>query len=223
MIEHEAPPLLLTEAETSLIRGAGRRRSWRGGEVLFAEGDIPEGVVLIEAGVVKAASDARNGYTSLLAVRGPGELVGELACIDGRPRSATVIAMREVRGTAIAADRFLRLLAENGPLALSVTRVVSVRLRQANRLRALQGALPTTARVARVLLDLSLGHGTGDGRSQTDRVVLVSQAELAGAAGSSRESVVRALRLLQESRLITTSRGRIVVHDPEGLDRWSGR
>ncbi|MGW4839789.1 Crp/Fnr family transcriptional regulator [Streptomyces globisporus] len=222
MFEHEAQPLLLTEAETSLIRGAGRRRSWRGGETLFAEGDAPREVVYIEVGVVKATSDARNGYTSLLALRGPGELVGELACIDGRPRSATVTAMREIRGTAVAADRFLRLLAENGPLALSITRIVSVRLRQANRLRALQGALPTTARVARVLLDLWLGHGTGDGRSPTDRAVLVSQVELAGAAGTSRESVVRALRLLQENRLITTSRGRILVHDAEALGRWSG-
>lgn len=215
-------PMPFTEAERSLIRSVGRPRSWRGGVMLFLEGGAPDSVILIEDGLVKVTSDAQNGYTSLLAVRGPGELVGELACLDGRARSGTVTAMRVVRGTVVAADRFLSLLEQNGPLALTVARSITARLRQANRLRANQGALPAGTRVALVLLDLALRHGTEDRRLPEARAVLVSQVELAGAAGTSRESVVRTLRLLQESQVVTTARGRILVHDLEALGHWDG-
>lgn len=212
-----------TEAERSLIRSVGRPRTWHGGDVLFLEGDVPDSVILIEDGVVKVTSAAQNGYTSVLAVRGPGELVGELACLDGRVRSGTVTAMRGVRGTVVAADRFLGLLEQHGPLALSVIRSITARLRQANRLRANQGALPAGIRVARVLLDLAVRHGTEDRRYPGAHAVLVSQIELAGAAGTSRESAVRTLRLLQERKVVTTARGRILVHDLKALGDWDVR
>ncbi|MFF4697532.1 Crp/Fnr family transcriptional regulator [Streptomyces chattanoogensis] len=207
--------------EVRLIRDRGRTRIWKQGVVLFLEGDPPDSVVLIEEGLVKITADADNGYTSLLAIRGPGELIGEMACLDGRARSATVTAMQTVRGTAVTSDRFLALLEEHGSLALSVIRSITARLRDSDGLRADQGALPAGVRVARVLLDLALRHGSEAPGRPGGRALSVNQQELAGAAGTSRESVVRTLRRLQDHGLVTTSRGRTLVLDLRSLARWA--
>ncbi|WP_237404499.1 Crp/Fnr family transcriptional regulator [Actinacidiphila reveromycinica] len=207
--------------EEALLRGAGRPKEWPAGAVVLVEGGPPEGVVLIHEGLVKTTADTPGGYTSLLAVRGPGELVGELSCLDRRPRSATVMAVRPVRGTVIAADRFLRLLEQHDALALSLVRSITGRLRASDRLRADQGALPAQARVARVLLDLALHHGAGVPRAPGARVVALSQSEVASASGTSRESVVRALRQLQRDGVVSTARGRITVHDLRALAHWT--
>jgi CRP/FNR family transcriptional regulator, cyclic AMP receptor protein len=209
-----------TPDEEGVLRGAGRPKDWPAGAVIFFEGDPPDSVVLIHEGLVKTTADARSGYTSLLALRGPGELVGELACLDRRPRSATVTTMRPVHGTVITADRFIGLLEQNGALALSLVRSIIGRLRDSDRLRADQGALPTSTRVARVLLDLALHHGTEVRDAPDARTVTVSQADLASASGTSRESAVRALRQLQHDAIVSTSRGRITVHDVRALCRW---
>lgn len=203
------------------MRSAGRPRKWPPGAVVFSEGAPPDSVVLIHEGLVKTTAEARNGYTSLLAVRGPGELVGELACLDRRPRSATVTTMRPVHGTVIVADRFIALLEQNGALALSLVRSITRRLRDSDRLRSDQGALPASVRVARVLLDLALDYGAEvSGGAVGARMVAVSQADLASAAGTSRESAVRVLRQLQREAVVSTSRGRITVHDVQTLCHW---
>ncbi|TJZ41977.1 Crp/Fnr family transcriptional regulator [Streptomyces piniterrae] len=204
-----------------MIRAAGRTRTWQQGVVLFLEGDPPDSVALIEEGLVKITADSDNGYTSLLAIRGPGELIGEMACLDGRTRSATVTAMQTVRGTVVTSERFLALLEEHGPLALSVIRSITARLRDSDGLRADQGALPAGVRVARVLLGLALRHGTAPPGQPGSRALSVNQQELAGAAGTSRESVVRTLRRLQDHGLVTTSRGRTLVLDLRTLARWA--
>ncbi|MEW2194057.1 Crp/Fnr family transcriptional regulator [Streptomyces microflavus] len=209
-----------TAQEEVLLRGVGTSRDWLSGEVIFLEGGTPDSVVLIREGLVKATSHARSGYISLLAVRGPGQLVGELACLDRMPRSATVTTLQSVKGTVITADRFTELLRQNGALALSLIRSITSRLRDADRLRADQGALPANDRVARVLLDLALRHGTANRHAPYARTLAVSQADLASASGTSRESAVRALRLLQGGDVVSTSRGRITVHDVRNLSRW---
>lgn len=208
-----------TVGEKELLRGAGRPKSWRPGAVIFFQGDSPDGVVLVHEGLVKTTVEARSGYTSLLAVRGPGELVGELSCLDRRPRSATVTAMRPVRGTFITADRFIGLLEQHDALALALARSVTGRLRDADRMRADQGALPALTRVARVLLELALLHGAEVRDAPFARVVAVSQSDVASASGTSRESVVRAMRQFQREALVSTSRGRITVHDVRALSR----
>lgn len=207
--------------EVQLIRNVGRVRLWKQGVVLFLKGDPPDSVVLIEEGLVKITADADNGYTSLLAIRGPGELIGEMACLDGHARSATVTAMHTVRGVAVTSERFLTLLEERGSLALSVIRSITARLRASDGLRADQGALPAGTRVARVLLGLALRHGTEPPGRPGSRALSVNQQELAGAAGTSRESVVRTLRQLQDQGLVATARGRTLVLDLRNLARWA--
>jgi CRP/FNR family cyclic AMP-dependent transcriptional regulator len=129
-------------AQLELLRSSGRVDRWPPGNVLIREGEQPDRAILLEKGLVKVTAEARHGYTSLLAVRGPGELVGELSCLDGGVRSATVTAIRPVEGVVIAADRFARLLQADGELALAVSRSIVRRLRDSNGWRAGHGGLP---------------------------------------------------------------------------------
>jgi CRP/FNR family transcriptional regulator, cyclic AMP receptor protein len=205
----------------ALLRGAGTPHAWPRGEALMRRGDPADKVVLIEAGLVKVVAESSNGYTSLLAFRGAGELVGELGCLDGGERSASVIAMSRVRGVVVGAPRFAALLEERGALALAVLRSISGRLRHADGHRASLGASTASVRVAQVLVEISRRHGTpAPGRAPHALEVNLTQQELASAAGTSRESVVRALRELHHEKLVDTRRGAIVVLDPEGLDSW---
>ncbi|MFJ9350853.1 Crp/Fnr family transcriptional regulator [Streptomyces sp. NPDC101237] len=208
--------------EVESLRQAGHARAWVRGEVLMREGERADFVVLLTAGLVKATVDSANGYTSLLALRGPGELLGELACVDGGPRGATVTAMRRSEGVVVAAGAFLRLLEREPGLSLSVLRSVVGRLRDSDGLRAEQGARTTRARVAALLVKLAVEYGSAVPEPLPGAVsVQINQRELASAAGASRESVVRCLRAMQREGLVATGRGRTVVLDLAGLRRWA--
>ncbi|WP_071659872.1 Crp/Fnr family transcriptional regulator [Streptomyces humi] len=212
----------LSPGEVRLLREAGHPRTWVRGEVLMREGETADSVVLLTGGLVKATVDSANGYTSLLALRGPGELLGELACIDGRPRGATVTAMRRSAGLVVAGEAFLRLLERDPALCLAVLRSVVGRLRDSDGLRADQGARTTGARVAGLLVKLAVQYGSAAPETLPGAVaVQVNQRELASATGASRESVVRCLRAMQRAGLVATGRGRTVVLDLAGLRRWA--
>lgn len=211
-----------TPDELLLFRRAGRVRAWERGEFLMAEGGPPDHVVLVLSGLAKITAESGNGYTSVLALRGPGELVGELSCLDGTVRSATVTAIDRVEGVIVGTDAFLRLLEEHATLTLAVLRSVIARLRHSDSLRAEQGARSSRSMLARVLLDTAVRHGVAVAGADGGALeVRMNQQELAGAAGISRESAVRCLRAMQSKGLVRTSRGRTIVLDLAGVRRWA--
>ncbi|TJZ95165.1 Crp/Fnr family transcriptional regulator [Actinacidiphila oryziradicis] len=207
------PPEPFGPEELVVLRAAGRVRAWERGEVLIRQGGHPDSVILITDGLTKVTSDSDNGYTSLLALRGPGELVGELSCLDGSPRSATVTAMVRVDGVVVAAATFRRLLGEHEKLSASVLCSVVARLRDSDILRAGHGAHTARVRVARVLVELARRYGVAEQTPPGAISVHMNQQELAGASATSRESVVRCLRTMQDEGLVETYRGRTVVLD----------
>lgn len=211
-----------TPQQLRLLAAAGHRRRWESGEVLLRQGMPSATLIVIVRGLVKITADSPNGYTSVLAVRGAGELLGELSCLDGAPCSATATTSTAGEGVAIGAGRFVRLLEEHGTLALAVLRTIAERLRHADRMRIEHGAYSAELRVARVLVELAEQHGRPTGDGPQERVVRISQQDLAGAAGTSLPSVVRTLRKLRAEGLVTTGRDRVTVPDPAALAVWEG-
>ena len=214
---------ILLPEHLALVREAGRPSSWPREAVLLRQGDPADRAILIERGQVKITAESGSGYTSLLAVRGVGELIGELSALDGRSRSATVTAMTAVQGYVVSASVFRRLLMGNGALAMAVLNAVVARLRDSDHRRAEYGAYGASARTSAVLLDLAEGYGVAVSGSPRGRSIAVTQQELAGAVGTSRESVVRALRELHHEGLVETSRGKVVVLDLAQLEHWVRR
>ncbi|MGW6427605.1 Crp/Fnr family transcriptional regulator [Nocardia sp. NPDC055053] len=192
------------------------RRQWSAGSVLMREGEQSEHVVVIEAGRVKVSSAAVSGKQALLAIRGPGDLLGEFSAIDGRARSATVTALSSVTATMLSGSAFRDLLIGDGKVAFTLLRIVVNRLREADVQRLEFGAYSVTERIARLLLDYARRYGErGD-----DGVIItlpLSQEELAHAAGASREAVSKALKRLRQLDAVRTGRRRVELLRPDLL------
>ncbi|HEY2764170.1 MAG TPA: Crp/Fnr family transcriptional regulator [Pseudonocardiaceae bacterium] len=191
-------------------------RAFPANAVLFHYGDLSDFAIFLISGWVKVSTDSLNGHEALLAIRGPGDVLGELAAIDGRSRSATVRTLIPVRAAVLPADRFVNRLRERPEIALALLGDVADRLRDSDSRRLGFGAHTVPERLAAYLLELAQRHGTAvaDG---TEIDVPLSQRELAGAIGASREAVARCLRILRERRVIVTRRRRVVVLQPQIL------
>jgi CRP-like cAMP-binding protein len=204
--------------ERRTLAELGRMRRYESGDYLFYEGDPGNTVLLIQRGWVKLATTSAEGHEHVLSISGPNDVVGEVACLDLREsgRSATATALEDVVVQMISRETFLDFLERHPKALLAITRTLIGRLRGADRRRLEFGAYDTLGRVARVLHELADAHGRADG----DRLVLdppLTQHELAGLVGASRESVVRALGELRRRGLVETGRRRLVVHDPAAL------
>ncbi|GGO60429.1 Crp/Fnr family transcriptional regulator [Nonomuraea cavernae] len=205
---------LLTPEEIEAFRAVGRPRRWERGATVMTEGDTSDWVLVLTEGRVKVSSHTSSGTEVVLAVRGPGGLLGEMSAIDGSPRSATVTALEPIAGFVVR--DFTAFLQTHGHIAVLLIRLVTGRLRDADRKRIEYGAFDTTGRVATRLLELAERYG--EQTASGVRVALpLSQDELAGWTGASREAVSKALRTLRDRGLIETGRRRVVIHDLEGL------
>jgi len=198
----------LSDADRAALAACGQRRHYPRGAALFHEGDDSDFVVVMLEGRIKVVVHGHDGTETLLSVRGPGAIVGELAGIDDSPRLATALALDPVTVQVLPAREFREFVEQHPGAAVALLRVVVGRLREADRRRAEFGALDATRRLAQLLADLA-----ADG----DPVVRLSQHELAGMIGASRESVARGLTALRTEQVVATSRRSVTVLDRERL------
>jgi CRP/FNR family transcriptional regulator, cyclic AMP receptor protein len=210
---------LLTDDERAELTAAGRTHEHPAGTVLLREGEPSRSALVLLVGRVKVVATGAGGSQTLLAFRVAGDIVGELAAIDGMPRSATVIAVESVTVLRIPAPDFNRILAGHAGIAHAVLKVVSSRLRLANLRRVEYGDTTVAQRLAGVLRRLAVDHGTV--HAQRPAVTLpYSQEELARMVAGSREQVARALRTMRVDGVISTGRKRITIERPEVLSRY---
>jgi CRP/FNR family transcriptional regulator, cyclic AMP receptor protein len=205
----------LTPAERRALLALGITRSLPGGRHLIVEGRSDTQVEVIRRGYVKVTA-AVAGVPTLLAIRLPGDLVGELAGFTGNGRSATVTTCGPVVSTVIRRADFTHFVDRHPNVAAQVTAAVGWKLRWANERRSEFSAFPVPVRLARVLLEIA----TSCGEVAEDGVVIgveLSQAELASYVGAREDTVQRALRLLRTRGLIRTGYKRVAVLDEDGL------
>jgi CRP/FNR family cyclic AMP-dependent transcriptional regulator len=208
-------PTALSDAEWAAMRRRGRMRSYPPGGVLFREGDSSRDVYAIAGGHVKVLLLTPSGRELLLSAKSAGELVGELAAIDGRPRSASAVALDAVDALVVSPDAFSEVLDEHPRLARRLLRVLATHVRDADWRAADRESGDMTRRVARrvVLLAESFGEHSGGGV----RIALrLTQEDLAAWVGATREATSRALARLRAAGVVTTGRMRLQVLD---LDR----
>ena len=218
---HDIKPLgAMDSVDVTLIREQGRTRRFRSGATLFHEGDTSDWIGLVVKGRVKISCFGADGRERLVAVIGPGELLGELSAIDGEPRSATATALEAMEAAVLTAEEFVAFLEQHPRTTLTILRAVIGRLRDSDRRRVEFGALDTVGRVGRLIVELAGRYG-----EESDGVLRIrlplSQEELAGWAGASREAVVKALRKLRARGWIETGRREIRVLDLPALIRRS--
>jgi CRP/FNR family transcriptional regulator, cyclic AMP receptor protein len=211
---------LLTPEETRALHARGGTRRFRRGAVMLREGEEATRVLVLLEGRAKAVTFTEESKEVVLGFMGPGDLLGEVAAIQERPRSATVVALEPVTALALATADFWALLEEHPHVWIAVHKVVIGRLRLADLQRKEYSGSNTVGRVARRLLELSDRHGRDEGDGVTITLP-ISQEELAGWTGASREAVAKALRTLRELGWIETGRRSIAVRDRESLRRFA--
>ena|GEM_PF-1203003 len=188
------------------FRSVGVPARWPAGGVVYREAEPATSVLLIGVGRAKVTLSSPTGRRVLLALRGPGDLLGESAVLDGRLRSVDVSALSDVRGWLVPAESLLARLTTRPEAGLELSRMLVGRLREGDLFRLERSARDTAARLAGLLLAVSERHAQAGWLHLT-------QAELGEAVGASREATVKALARLRSARLVETARGRVRVRN----------
>jgi CRP-like cAMP-binding protein len=208
----------LTAPEQAALSRVGTRRPFPPGAVILSQGDAERHLLVVLSGQVRVVTGSAHGREVLLAVCGPGQVLGELSAIDGAPRSATVQAVDAVEGLVVAGSRLPGVCTEFPHIAWVLLQVVAQRLRDADRQRAEFGGGTMVQRVVALLLELAAKHG-----QRTDSGILIAvpatQEQLAEMVAASRESVARVLRGLRQRGLVETKRSRITIQRIQELRR----
>lgn len=208
----------LTAEEADELRAGGTRRAYGANVTLFHQGDEAGAVMVLLRGRVKVVGSAGLGREAIMAVRGPGDLLGELAAIDGGPRSATVTTLEPVEVLLVAQSTFSGLIERNPHVALVILRSVVESLRQSDEQQAQFATHDVLARVAQRLLELAERFGS-PGERGIEIALPLSQEDLASWAGASREAVSKALHQLRALRIVETGRRRVTVLEIDALRR----
>ena len=206
----------LDPTDREAIRSRSRPRRFDAGSTLMYGGQVGTEVLVLVSGRVKVSYLTRDGREVILDFRGPGDLLGEIAVVDGNPRSNTVDAIEAVEALAMPAADFKALVASSPTLANELLQNMIRRFRDADRKLIEFGATNTVGRVAARLVEMVDRFGTVTATGHAIDLP-ITQDELAGWTGASREAVAKALQTLRELALITTERRRFTVLDLEGL------
>jgi CRP/FNR family cyclic AMP-dependent transcriptional regulator len=215
--ERWAPGSLLAclpESQQQIVLRLGRPRQYHANDDLLGQGEQSDFVIIIVDGFVRIVAVTDDGAESLLAIRTAGDVIGELAAMDGLPRSATARAADAVVARCVTKPELDRCLRDHPDIARAFSQTVASKLRLATR-RRVDFRRSAKARLAQVLVDLY--HGSPGRRGNGSMSVLVTQSELAGLIGASEPAVHKAIRALRDTGAIDTGYGRILIRDVGSL------
>ncbi len=206
----------LVPEELDKLAALLRPHRYRAGEVVFHEGDAGTTLYIVKDGEVKVVLGSAEGKEVILALLGRGDFFGELALLDGQPRSADAVATTDTSMLILNREEFSRFMAEYPRFATSLLAVLSRRLRRTDHLVHDAAFSDVRTRLIKVLLELGQSKGAPGPRG----VVISSrltQGDLANMVGTTRESVNKWLRHYAQRGLLRHDRGRMTLLDPQGL------
>ncbi|MFO7680430.1 MAG: Crp/Fnr family transcriptional regulator [Chloroflexota bacterium] len=192
-------------------------RHYEPGEIIFHEGDPGQLLYLVKSGSVRIFVNGLDGSeTSVILVGHPGQMFGELAVIDGLPRSATAVAL--VPTTLCTLDRaaFRQHMRRYPQIALNFMQELSQRLRYNTLQMDSFASLDVSQRLARKLMELAQTYGQICHNGVTINITL-TQSDLASLVGATRESINKNLRDFRRQQWIHMDQGQITILDPEAL------
>jgi len=187
--------------------------------MLFFAGDPGDGCYRIDEGLLKVTVGSASGAERIVAILGPGEMVGELAMIDGLPRSTSVGAIRDSVVSFISRADFQSVAERSPDIFRHIALMLAERLRNANAVVAAASFLSLKGRVARALLSLADAFGRDVGSGRTVIRHKISQSDLAAMVGIARENVSRILNDWKRLGLISQLSGYYCVEKSAELAR----
>lgn len=214
----------LHETTLSGLSGACTWRLYGRGQYLWYQGDEGDRLVVVASGLVKIVLTSAQGEEVVLNTAGRHETVGELALLDGGPRSAAVVAVEPTTVLMLSRGTMLDLMGRHRSVLEAVLRALGGHVRRLSDQTGDLILLDLGGRLAKLLLRLAQDRVL-DGTADDGDVVLdlgLSQSDFAAMVGATRQAVNRALQLLAARGLISLDGRVIVLHDVPGLRRRAG-
>ena len=212
------PAILPAELADALFADA-RIATVEAGQTLFLAGDPCTGCYRLVEGLLKVTLDLGAGRERILAILGPGALVGELSVIDGTPRSACVTAIRASNLQYISRAAFDDFGRAHPEIFRAIASVLARRLRDINGALVATSFMSVRGRAARTLLILADAFGKDVGHGRILIRQKMSQGDLAALAGIARENLSRVLRDWMDAALLSRFAGYYCVEDKAALER----
>jgi CRP-like cAMP-binding protein len=215
-----AKHFLLREADAKtldqLVANYGNRQR------IFDKGDEGDRLLGVLGGQVRIFVMSSEGRELIMNVIMPGELFGEISLIDGKPRSASAVAVGPTDLLHIRRQDFFALLQRNCELCLKFMEILCKRVRWTSGLLEDAALLDLTARLAKRLL--SLAQGIGEKQGDGIRIGLrLSQTDLGNMLGVTREAINKQLREWKREGLVDMQDGQMLILDPKSLAKLVGR
>jgi len=198
-----------------ILKFASDRRVRRG-QTIFQRGDNGSSLMAVLRGRVRISSVSGDGKELTLNVINTGEIFGEIALLDGQPRSADAVAIEDTVLLVVERRYFLPFLRQREDLCLRLLAVLCSRLRRTSTALEEIALFDLPVRLARVLLKLAEDYGR-PGPTGTRIDLKLSQRDLSNLVAASRESVNKLLRAWRETGTVELEDGFIVLRRPVGL------
>lgn len=217
-------PLFAHVADDGLAALASRmrRRRFRRNEVIFHQGDVGDSLQVVTGGAVKIVLPSAEGEEAIIATLHPGDFFGEIALLDGSPRSTTAVALEATETLALPRDEFQKLLDDDPRLVRALLQALAEELRRLTGHVEELHFLDLSGRLAMRLVRLAREH-RADARGSVELDWPYTQSDLAAMIGGTRQSVNRVLSGLVEDGLIRIDRDTLVITDLARLEAQGSR
>ena len=214
----------LSEQELEPLAGSLGRRTFAKGMIIFHKGGTGQTLYVIESGKVRIFILSESGQEISVNVYGPGDVFGELALLDGLPRSAGAVAMEKTVALTLHRADFLRNLDACPGMARNIMEVLSARIRYTTTYAESLSFLDVYGRVAAKLLELADRYGSqeqavGEGQVAVAIDLRLTQTELATWVVASRERVNKVLGAFRDHGLIDIDGQKVTILDRQGLEK----
>ena len=200
------------------IAALAMRRAYDAGAIIFMRGDPGDSLCGVVRGRVRISVSRPGGKEVFLNIMAPGETFGEIALLDGEPRTATATAMVRTELFVIPREQFLRLLGSEPQLAAHLIQLLCRRVRWTAQLMEDSALLTVPVRVAKRLLSLARLHGR---QTASGTKLNISQEELAQFLGLSRQIVNQHLQGWKAKGWILAGRGNVTIANVLALERFA--
>ena len=207
----------LGDAELEILLQSTTTKTLKPKEVLCRKGDPGHQLYGILSGSLKVTTTGMDGKDVMFGLMGAGEVIGEIAVLDGEERSATVTAVEKTELLTLHRRELIPFLETNPRAAIGLAGVLAARVRQLSDRAEDRQTMPLRGRIAKRLLSLSEQYGKHPVVGGPVEVRMPQQ-DLADLVGTTRESVNKQLRAWEEEGIVELGRGRVVIKQPESLE-----
>lgn len=212
----------MNEDEFKKLEKITKERQYKKGSAVIVEGENSENVFIIKVGKVKIFKTSNDGREIILDIKGKSKIFAEVTLFEGGKNPATVVAMEDCIILSIANSDIEEIIRDNPDMALNIIKVLNRRLKDAQSRIKNMALNDTYVRTAQALLKLIERYGIDTEEGSTELSFTLTREELAGLAGTSRETVSRALSQFSKENSIKIIGRKIIIIDKNKLKMWLG-